>query len=235
WATAVTVMPRGPASRVTDVGPRLNRSRIARRVGSPRAWNKRSMSMGDPFIGEFLSGRSLCEFLLHAVEKGTPSCFEHLRPVRPIQERSLMGEGEVRPCRCGQKLERRQHNHNGLSVKRHLRGHHNVLLGHDVLIGAFVRNLGTRNGVAFLETVPEPFAASHAKLHLKFLNLVVPLGVPPPLAGRLCKGGKDALRGLGIVALNDEGAVNYRLVCHTSSPLTNVYSEATTSVSPGKR
>ena len=83
-----------------------------------------------------------------------------------------------------------------------------MLLGHNALIGALVGDLGTRDGVAFLETVPEPFAASLAKLHLKFLNLVVPPGIPAAFAVRLGKGGKNALGGLGIAALHNKGAVN---------------------------
>ena len=80
--------------------------------------------------------------------------------------------------------------------------------GTNVVIGAFVRDLGARNGVAFLEAVAEPFAATHAKLHLKLLNLVVALGVPAALAGRLSEGGVNAVRRLGIVALDHKGVMN---------------------------
>jgi len=40
--TAAKVIARGFANLETEVGPRLNFSTIARRVGSPSAWNTRS-------------------------------------------------------------------------------------------------------------------------------------------------------------------------------------------------
>jgi hypothetical protein len=46
WPTAASDIGSGAASVLTDAGPSLRRARIARRLGSARAWNIRSSRSG---------------------------------------------------------------------------------------------------------------------------------------------------------------------------------------------
>ena len=71
--------------------------------------------------------------------------------------------------------------------------------------------------MAFLEAVAESLGASDAEFHFEFLDFVVAFGVPAALAGGLGEGGEDAFGGLGIVAVDDEGAVDGGGIGHLGS------------------
>ena len=82
-------------------GPPVSLSRIARRVGSPSAWNSGRCRW--KALSSLVLPRAplLRQFLREAVKESAPACLDHLGPVRPLNERSLMGEDQSVPSPAG--------------------------------------------------------------------------------------------------------------------------------------
>src|SRR5260370_17136152 len=96
------------------MGPWLSFSKIARRVGSPRAWKTRSMLTF--WLGMLTSGR---EFLFQLFQQFAPSVFTHLRTIGALKECSLMRKDEVRPFFGWQEFKRGQRRRDALVTERH--------------------------------------------------------------------------------------------------------------------
>ena len=157
-----------------------------------------------------------------------------------LEESGLVRTDQVGSFLCWQKLNRNQRRRDVLGAQAHRRRRDNAFVEHNVLIASLVGQRDALKRGVVNETIPGSLGASDSKIHLKLLDVVAfTFGKPAALLGRVGESREHALNCLRIAALDDECAVDHRLLFHRSSFLscrsgTNnaSISEATTSVSP---
>src|SRR5260370_19832999 len=107
---------------------------MARRVGSPRAWNTRSIS--GFFLGIASTG---AELLGQSFKQLAPALFTHFGTVGAFEECSLVREDEVGAGARWHELESGQRRRDALLTQAHRRGQDHAAVGHNVLLNAVVR------------------------------------------------------------------------------------------------